>query len=181
MSQRTDLVVLAIIRQGDHILMVQQYDGPQQAPYWVLPGGLVEPGELVNEALVREVREESGIAVTGIGHLAYITQIDRPSYNRHTTVFVFEVANWHGTLGHNDPDNEIVDVAFVPLAEAIIRLQNPILWRGMAGSVAAYLSGQAAAGTVWCYRQHNDTPEQRLVQCIAAQASSGANAPQSTC
>ncbi len=145
--------------------MVQQVAGAETS-VWVLPGGLVEHGELVHEALVREVREESGIKIDAIARLAYVTQIDRPSHAMQTTAFVFEIAGWHGDLGHNDPDHEILDVAFVPLAEAIGRLQSPLLWRGLGESVAAYLSGAAGPGTVWLYREHDDAQDQRLVQVI---------------
>jgi 8-oxo-dGTP diphosphatase len=165
MTQRTDLIVLAIIRRNAEILMVRQPAGAETL-VWVLPGGLVEPGELVHEALVREVREETGLEVDAIARLAYVTQIDRPQHAMQTTAFVFEVAGWHGELGHNDPDNEIVEVAFVPLAEAIARLQSPLLWRGLSESAAAYLSAAAGPGTVWLYREHGDAQDQRLVQAI---------------
>ena len=169
MSQRTDLIVLAIIRRADEILMVQQLGGAD-TPVWVLPGGLVEPGELIHEALVREVREESGVEVDAIARLAYVAQIDRPQHAMQTTAFVFEVAGWHGALGHNDPDHEILAVAFVPLAEAIRRLRSPLLWRGLNESAAAYLSGTAASGTVCLYREHADAQDQRLVLAIGQPA-----------
>ena len=166
MPQRTDLIVLAIIRRDAEILMVRQ---PAEADtsVWVLPGGLVEPGELIHEALVREVSEETGLEVAAIARLAYITQIDRPHHAMQTTAFVFEVGGWHGALGHNDPDHEILEVAFVPHAEAIRRLQSPLLWRGLSDSAAAYLSGAAGPGAVWLYREHSDAQDQRLVQALS--------------
>ena len=56
----TVIVALAFIRQGDCILLVRQREGER---YWTLPGGAVEPGEPVDQAAIREVREETGLEV----------------------------------------------------------------------------------------------------------------------
>ncbi|HEV8617705.1 MAG TPA: NUDIX domain-containing protein [Methylomirabilota bacterium] len=53
--------VSAVIFDGKRRLLLQQRsDGGQ----WGLPGGSVEIGESVTEAVVREVREETGLTVT---------------------------------------------------------------------------------------------------------------------
>lgn len=149
-----DLVALAILRRDDHIVMVQQRAAHDDRVYWVLPGGLVEPGELAVDALVREVREEAGVQVAEVGQLACCSQIDRPAHPAQTVVFVFEVAAWHGTLAHHqDPDEEILAVELVPADEAIERLAHNGGWPGFRGPLLAYLRGGAGAGTLWCYRE----------------------------
>ena len=55
----------AIVRRGTDVLMVLQRGPDDREPYWALPGGVVETGELANEALVREVREETGQTEAG--------------------------------------------------------------------------------------------------------------------
>src|SRR5436190_1648023 len=55
--------------------MVRQA-GPGEEPWWSIPGGRVEPGEFVFEAVVREVGEETGIAVLDPGRLAFTVQVD---------------------------------------------------------------------------------------------------------
>ncbi len=55
-----DHLALGILRHEDCLVLVQQQGDPNLPPYWVLPGGLVEAGELIVDALVREVQEEAG-------------------------------------------------------------------------------------------------------------------------
>ena len=51
--------VSAILRRGDRILLVRQEKGGQT--YWLLPGGGVNYGESLTEALHRELVEECGL------------------------------------------------------------------------------------------------------------------------
>ena len=163
MTHRTDSVVIAIVRHQDYILMVQQQGTHDQHPYWALPGGLVESGELLTEALIRETYEEAGIQIEAIGRLAYCSQIDRPQQNAQTLAFAFEIETWSGTPGSHDPDGEILQVAWVPLAAALERLHK-IGWRGMREPALAYLRGERAAGAMWLYRANAD--DQEFVACL---------------
>ena len=52
----------AIIIEGDRVLLVKRAHPPLQAQ-WSIPGGVLEVGELVREAVVREAREETGLIV----------------------------------------------------------------------------------------------------------------------
>ena len=52
--------VAAIIQDGDGRILLQQRS---DNGLWGLPGGSVEIGESVRDAIVREVREESGLTV----------------------------------------------------------------------------------------------------------------------
>lgn len=51
----------ALIRDGSRFLFVKRPPGGDLGGCWELPGGKVDPGELPNEALARELREELGI------------------------------------------------------------------------------------------------------------------------
>lgn len=160
-----DHVAIAILRRDDCVVLVHQQTTGVAQPYWVLPGGLVEPGELVMDALIREVREESGAHVTAIAQLACLSQIDRPVQHMQTVVFIFEVAQWHGALESDDPDAEAFGAELVPYAEAWNRLAANGGWPGIQAPLLAYLRGETRAGSVWFYRE--ELGIQSLVACIA--------------
>jgi 8-oxo-dGTP diphosphatase len=54
-------VVAAIIWRGERFLAVQRPPGAKLAGWWEFPGGKTEPGESLDAALVREIREELGV------------------------------------------------------------------------------------------------------------------------
>lgn len=58
------LVVAAVIRRDGHILIAERPAHLHQGGLWEFPGGKVEAGEAVADALVRELQEELGITPT---------------------------------------------------------------------------------------------------------------------
>ncbi|UED85207.1 NUDIX hydrolase [Streptomyces profundus] len=60
-SERPHSVSVAgvIVNDADQALLIQRRDNG----HWEPPGGVVEPGETIVEALRREVREETGITI----------------------------------------------------------------------------------------------------------------------
>jgi 8-oxo-dGTP diphosphatase len=52
----------AIILDGDQILLEKRKNSPGKGK-WAVPGGLVELGENVEQAVIREVKEETGLEV----------------------------------------------------------------------------------------------------------------------
>ena len=53
----------AIVRDGAGRLLLIRRGHDPEAGFWSLPGGLMEPGEIDAGALVREMREETGLTV----------------------------------------------------------------------------------------------------------------------
>ncbi|MBQ6655862.1 MAG: NUDIX domain-containing protein [Ottowia sp.] len=63
-SRRLRDVAAAILRRDDgRVLLTSRPPGKDYAGYWELPGGKLENEESVEQALVRELREELGLTV----------------------------------------------------------------------------------------------------------------------
>lgn len=75
------LGAFAVIRRGDTILMVgnDRTIGGRTVRTWDLPGGRVEAGELLAEALRREVDEETGLELVGEPRFLFVQEGERCS------------------------------------------------------------------------------------------------------
>jgi 8-oxo-dGTP diphosphatase len=155
---RTYTIAAALVRDGDRILLVEQ-QGPKDAQsHWALPGGVVETGEFLVEAMAREVAEETGLVVSGTPRLVYIAQFDRPGRREQWTAAIFEVEAWSGAISPADPDEHILQAQFLRPAEALVKLGD-LRWRVMRDPILAYLAGEAEAGAAWCFREGDDEQE----------------------
>lgn len=62
----TKLVVAGILWRGNEFLAAQRPEGKAHAGYWEFPGGKVEKGETLEQALVRELQEELDVTPLGM-------------------------------------------------------------------------------------------------------------------
>jgi 8-oxo-dGTP diphosphatase len=92
-------VAAAVLLRGDGVtpefLLAQRPEGKVYAGYWEFPGGKVEAGETMRDALVRELQEELGITVDRAW-----PWLCREFTYPHATVRLkfFRVASWHGEI-----------------------------------------------------------------------------------
>ena len=65
MSEReiTEVAVGVLVAADGQFLLTSRPEGKVYAGYWEFPGGKVEAGESVEQALARELHEELGIAI----------------------------------------------------------------------------------------------------------------------
>lgn len=88
---RPYLAVSAAIFRGDEILIVRRARPPAHGVY-TLPGGVVEIGETLRDALVREVREETAIEITPValaGEREVIVRDAEGKVERHFVILAF--------------------------------------------------------------------------------------------
>lgn len=89
MSSRPRIRVCAFITRDERVLLVRQRRGA--STYWLLPGGGVERGESLADALAREVEEECGLTVEISGPPLAVVQTISPDggLSRHLIQLVF--------------------------------------------------------------------------------------------
>ncbi|MGA3073909.1 MAG: NUDIX hydrolase [Bryobacteraceae bacterium] len=76
--QRPVLGIGALIFERGRILLVERGKEPLKG-YWSLPGGVLEIGETLEQGIVREVREETGLEVEPLKMLEIFERIIRDS------------------------------------------------------------------------------------------------------
>jgi len=90
-----DVAVGILIRADGSFLLTSRPAGKVYAGYWEFPGGKLESGETIEQALKRELHEELGIEV-GASQLWKVEMVDYPhALVRLNFVKVFE---WKGEL-----------------------------------------------------------------------------------
>jgi mutator protein MutT len=103
-------VVAGILEQAGRVLCAQRGRGQDRAGLWEFPGGKVEPGEDDETALVRELAEELGIAVSVHEHIATSVHTDA----RRT----IELIGYRCTVLHGTPEaREHADLRWLQPAE----------------------------------------------------------------
>ncbi|WBQ09324.1 NUDIX hydrolase [Hyphomonadaceae bacterium ML37] len=105
----------AVVWRGDDVLLIRRARAPFQGQ-WSIPGGKVEFGETLEDALVREVREETGVEIALTGLIGVYQSIEA---ERH-----FVMIDWcaHWISGEPRADDDALEACFVPLDEALARI-----------------------------------------------------------
>lgn len=110
----------AVVLQQEQVLLVRRAKPPLQGE-WSLPGGLVELGETLHQAVSREVLEETGLIIEPVSLLATFDKIDLDLEQKvqfHYVLIDFLCTVVSGTL---QAASDASDVRWVPLRE----LQQP--------------------------------------------------------
>lgn len=129
MSPIVEVAAAVMLRaDGREFLLAQRPEGKVYAGYWEFPGGKLEAGETVREALIRELQEELGITVT-----ACSPWLTRVFTYPHATVRLhfWRVTAWNGEIGITAPlEHSAVD--WLPVGQPatvapILPANDPIL------------------------------------------------------
>lgn len=112
-------VSAAVFRDGD-VLLVRRA-GSLAAGLFTLPGGAVETGETLAQAVEREVREETGLAIAPVGLAGHREIIARDAFGRVERHFVVLAFAAHWRAGAPSLNDELVEWGwFDPAAVAAL-------------------------------------------------------------
>jgi 8-oxo-dGTP diphosphatase len=102
----------AIVRDQAGRLLVIQRANPPAAGCWSIPGGRVEPGESDEQAVLREMSEETGLVVD-VGEMVGIVERDGPG----GSVYVIHDYSCIVIGGELTPGDDAADARWVTEAE----------------------------------------------------------------
>ena len=110
-------VVAAVIREEDRVFATQRGYGDFKDG-WEFPGGKVEPGEMPEEALIREIREELNTKV-GIDGFLISVEYDYPEFHLSMDCFWCHVEEGELTLLEHEaakwlPVSDLRQVRWLP-------------------------------------------------------------------
>lgn len=111
MTTAPQVCVGAVAVDDGRLLLVRRGRGPAQGE-WSVPGGRVERGETVGEAVVRELAEETGIEALCGPLLGWVERIDD---DHHFVILDFVVEVMDG--GEPVAGDDAVEAAWIPLEE----------------------------------------------------------------
>jgi 8-oxo-dGTP diphosphatase len=114
----------AVIVDRDALLLVQRGRGPGRG-LWAVPGGKVRFGETQRQAVIREVREETGLEIEP-GEVVWVGDSfgpgDPPAWHFTLVDFAARVVGGDATAG-----DDATAVEWVPLDEVLDRPVTPTM------------------------------------------------------
>lgn len=135
------VVILAILRltDGPRILLVRQFRPPMRAVSVELPAGLIDPGETIEQAALRELREETGF-------VGIVRRVHKPASlspgMASELVSLVEVEIEGKARGQNLDPSENIQVVSVPLS----RLGEALEHMAENGTVVKHAVSSLAVG-----------------------------------
>lgn len=98
---------LVINQQGQWLVVKKAYSGLKGR--WSLPAGFVDAGETVDQAVVREIKEETGIDCEVEGLIGFRTGVIRNDISDNMAIFLARPRHEQITVAHN----ELLEVAWL--------------------------------------------------------------------
>jgi len=112
------LGVGAVVLHRGKVLLVRRAQEPCKGE-WTFPGGLVELGETLREAAVRETYEETGLRIRAGEVLEVVDSLVKGSGGRLRFHYSIVDVVCHYVSGSPRPGDDVSEVAWVPIKKAL--------------------------------------------------------------
>jgi ADP-ribose pyrophosphatase YjhB (NUDIX family) len=134
------VAVGAVIWNGDGEIVLIRRGQPPRKGDWSIPGGRVEWGESLRDAILREVREETGLTVEIVAPIETLDSMTRDENDAVVRHYVLVDFVCRAVAGNLRADSDAEDARWVPFAQ----LHDYRLWsetRRIVERSAAILTG----------------------------------------
>jgi len=108
----------AVVLDGERVLLARRGRPPGQGK-WSIPGGLVHLGERIEDAVVREIEEESGLRVRVLGFCGVIDRVvrEQDAVRYHYVIIDYVAESVGGRLQAGSDADEVRWVALGDLGQ----------------------------------------------------------------
>lgn len=131
-----------LVVRGAELLVVRMTYGPTRGRY-MLPGGLLDPGETLDQAVVREVWEEAAVEARPLGIAGVRSRVDGLSTDNYV-IWLLEHVSGEPTANGGETD----DALYLPFDE--------LAARDDVAALVQYLAGRLARGELVPHRLVED-------------------------
>jgi ADP-ribose pyrophosphatase len=104
---RPDTVTVIPFLDRETVLMTKQMQPGRPEPFWDVPGGRADPGETLEEAAIREFREETGYRA---GRMVPIIHRKHNGLIRYETAIYLATDLTRDPIGNHEDDGEKIEV-----------------------------------------------------------------------
>jgi 8-oxo-dGTP diphosphatase len=127
------VVAAALVDADGRVLLQKRSPGRQMEGLWEFPGGKVEPGEIPEDALIRELSEELGVE-TDADCLVPAAFASAPLGDRHMLLLLYICRKWRGEPQPLDAEalrwvrpQQMFELAMPPADRPLISLLDALI------------------------------------------------------
>lgn len=135
----------ALVVRAESLLVVRMTYGPSRGRY-MLPGGILDPGETLDTAAVREVREETGVEARPLGIVGLRSRYDADRNGSTDTYILWLLAHVSGEPIPDGVEND--DARFLTFDE--IETREDVVY------LVKYLAARIRSGAIHPHTQASD-------------------------
>lgn len=126
--ENVKVVYILLFDESDKQVLMVKNKG-SQGSYYTLPGGRVEKGETLQEAAIRETKEETGIDIE-IEGIIFVNEAFIENVKQHTIFITFKGKRIGGDLVLSRPD-EIEEIVWMDVGSAEKLIHIPAKLEGL--------------------------------------------------